>query len=203
MKHMRNERGLAVVVGLILAAAALVVAGIALMTALKYRTPGVAGKPQPSASASATPTPHHGPVSSRSVDTTVGAITLDLSDNWTGNPVFSRQLDGHTFQLRVQVTDSDYLKGTYGGSATLLKTTQLADGTTAYIIKTANSYVAVSSCLPVGGNGCSPLKNGKPVLVIMNEYQSGDQFVRELDFHLDATNTAIAEFETMVESLKI
>ena len=202
MKHIRDERGLAMVIGLVLAAAAVVVVGVALYNALKHRTPAAGPAPQASASATPRPTASQTPTSPRTVATSVGNITLNLPDSWTGNPVFSRQLDGHTFQLRVQVTESDYLKGAYGGNATILKTTQLADGTTAYVIKTADSYVAVSSCIPTDGKGCSPVKNGKPILVIMNEYRQGDQYVRELDFHLDATTTAISEFETMTESLQ-
>jgi hypothetical protein len=204
MKHMHNERGLAMLVGLILAAAAVVVVVVALFNALQHRTPRSSPAPQASASATPKPTVSQAPVSARTVATSVGNITLSLPDSWTGNPVFSRQLGGHTFQLRVQVNDTDYLKGpVYGGSATILKTTQLADGTTVYVIKTADSYVTVSSCIPADGKGCALTKNGKSVLVSMNEYRQGDQYVRELDFHLDATNTAIAEFEAMVPTLQL
>ncbi len=134
--------------------------------------------------------------------TTVDA-SLILASGWmvmNGDSQLDKSISGTTYRIGYQITESDYLKGSYGGDATILKTVKLADGTTAYVIKTTD-YVALSSCAPVNGKGCSFTVDGSTVLVLMHGYQKGDQYVRELNFNTAATNTAIAEFETMASTL--
>lgn len=133
------------------------------------------------------------------------SIGLMLPDGWSSLSYgqFSKTISGVNYKVGFQITESDYLKGSYGGNASVLKTVKTAAGTTVYVIKTADSYVAVSSCAPVKGKGCSLTQNGKPLLVILNSYQSGDQYVRELNFGLSSTDTAISDFESIAASLSI
>jgi hypothetical protein len=202
-KHLHNQRGIALILEVAMAALALAVIGGAMYVAISHAPQPVATKASPSPSASASPAP--ATLTSRTITTDVGSIKLDLPDTWTSsaNGVFMRTIGDRTFRLGVQLTDTDYLKGVYGGSANILKNTELADGTTSYVIKTANSYVALSSCIPADGKGCSLVKNGRPVLIFLNEYHAGDQYVRELTFNDGPTQQAITEFEAMATSLEL
>ncbi len=132
------------------------------------------------------------------------AVTLRLPTGWTviGGPEIVKTIGATKFMINVQITEDDYLQGNYGGKATVVKTVTDSAGKTLYVIKTADSYIALSSCSPENGDGCSLSQKGKPLLVLMHTYQSGDQYVREIDFNSKDTAQAIADFETMVEGIK-
>lgn len=152
-------------------------------------------------------TPITAPAQEFSVITPSGGtgIQFVLPKGWLlDSNQISKTLNGIKYVLISQITENDYLKGNYGGNASLIKATKTANGTPIYVIKTANDqYVALSSCPPVNGKGCSFTQNGKPLLFLMYTYQTGDQFVRGVDFNNPTTTEAIQGAISFAESLKI
>ena len=138
-----------------------------------------------------------------------GSVDFKYPVEWTdqnGFPRINRVIDGVNYVISVQAnraSDGDYFKGNYGGNGSVIDNYTNSDGTF-YILKTADSYVALSTCMPENGNGCSKVLNsGYTLWIMLNSYQDGDQYVRELDFSKASTDIAIDDFVSICKTIKI
>jgi hypothetical protein len=157
----------------------------------------------PSPASIVSPTPSPAPMASITPNEGV-PIQLVLPAGWNINDSnLISTIDGVQYRIGFQITDSDYLKGnTYAGDAVILDHVTTAHGKDAYIIK-AQGNVAISSCAPSNGYGCSMEQSGKPLLILLHPYKPGDQAVETIDFSSASSSQALKAMKLIVESLQL
>lgn len=167
MKHLKDQRGVALVLELILVAAVLAVAGLGVYTAMHRKTSTVATKVSPSPSKSASPTPTPTPTPDPYAGWKQGSLASEklmfkYPSNWTlstptqsGYTGFVALKDNTGFVVDIDAFKSNTQNAALGGSlgATTFNTTvsKLSlGGKSAYLIDDLNasmySGTVLSSC---------------------------------------------------------
>ncbi len=134
------------------------------------------------------------------------SIHTYLPDGWTPSRdrMVFKTVNEKNYRIGFQLNPDDYLKGdVYAKNVQTIKKTKTSIGTDVYVIKTADSFVSVSSCQPSQDKGCSLPRGNEFLFILLNEYQPGDQYVRELNFSDPDTNKIIDDFISIIESSDI
>ncbi len=139
-----------------------------------------------------------------------GKLSLKAVDGWTKayETSLTKDINGTLFQISVQPQSVDYLKlDTLGGFASKYSTVKTAQGTSLQILKfgktEASTNLVVSTCMPSNGFGCSPDFDNSKLYMVLSPAGASSQTLGPLDYSLEATDTAISDFEQMAGSLPL